>query len=321
MKTMITVAKNSNNMEFLNYAYSIGIRDFRINMDYEDQAYDAISKIKSLSLKDSFIYADFQGIKTRLQLPANIEELRVVKGNRLTISKSPNNYPYISNFDLVSEYIKIGDTISFADEKIRGIVIDSNRSTITVEFTYVQYVLRQNAGCSFNCLNMPSLHMTKETCNKIKQSKAIQEKMIDWVILSFVESEDDIKDFACDMHKFGIKIMAKVETSKGIENLMNISSSVDGIMIGRGDLKNTTHGDYQTYYDKALRSLSCVSPKLYRGVGTFFLSEYSQTGKLLHKEIEDVKKIKDYGLDYIMLSKEVVNSRYPYETINILQKL
>ena len=33
MNGMITVAKNSNNVDFIKYSYSVGVRDFRLNMD------------------------------------------------------------------------------------------------------------------------------------------------------------------------------------------------------------------------------------------------------------------------------------------------
>lgn len=38
-------------------------------------------------------------------------------------------------------------------------------------------------------------------------------------------------------------------------------------------------------------------------------------------EIKDVEEVKLYGFDYIMLSKEVVNSNYPNETLKLLQKI
>lgn len=37
-------------------------------MDYEQQALEAIDKIHSLKLQDARLFADFQGVKMRLQL-------------------------------------------------------------------------------------------------------------------------------------------------------------------------------------------------------------------------------------------------------------
>ena len=60
MNGMITVAKKSNNIDFIKYSYSIGVRDFRLNMDYEKEAYESIELIQSLKLEDAKIFADYQ---------------------------------------------------------------------------------------------------------------------------------------------------------------------------------------------------------------------------------------------------------------------
>ena len=69
MKGMLTIAKNSNDMDFLKYAYSLGFKDFRLNMDYESESYKALENIKALNKTDITVYADFQGVKNRIQLP------------------------------------------------------------------------------------------------------------------------------------------------------------------------------------------------------------------------------------------------------------
>ena len=167
---------------------------------------------------------------------------------------------------------------------------------------------------------MPTPHMTKKICNDILNSIVINKKKIDWVILSFMEDADEITDFVSSVHKMDIKVMAKIETMKGVDNIKEIASKVDGFMIGRGDLKNTTKDSYETYYNRAISNIKQYHD-LYIGVGTFFLSNYSNTKILSKYEISEIEKLKKYGFNYIMLSKEVVNSNYPYETIKQLQDL
>ncbi len=320
MNGMITVAKNSDNIDFIKYSYSLGVRDFRLNMDYEQQALEAIDKIHSLKLQDARLFADFQGVKMRLQLEPGKNDLEFKPDDVLYIYTNSSQYPYISNYDIVSKFVKPGFKVSFADDKIEAIIqrIDSNG--IEIKFVRVDYVLRQNAGCSIEGEGIPTPHMTKKVCSSIANSDVIKKRKIDWVILSFMENADEITEFVCNMHQLGIKVMAKIETGNGVEHIHEIASVVDGFMIGRGDLKNTTKDAYNNYYNRALKDITQYKD-LYIGVGTFFLSNYSQTKNLLDEEIADIKNIKQNDFDYIMLSKEVVNSKYPYETIKTLQEL
>lgn len=320
MNGMITIAKNSNNIDFIKYSYSVGVRDFRFNMDYEQQALEAIDRIHSLDLHDARLFADFQGVKMRVQLEPGQNDLKYNVGDDLYIYTQGTQYPYISNYEIVSDYVKLGFKISFADDKIEAIIQRVDSTGIEIKFTRVDYVLRQNAGCSIEGEGMPTPHMTKQVCSAIANSEVIKRKKIDWVILSFMENAEEITDFVNDMHLLGIKVMAKIETGNGVDNIDAIASVVDGFMIGRGDLKNTTKEAYEAYYARALNDIAKYK-KLYIGVGTFFLSNFSNTSILSNDEILDIENVKKYDFNYVMLSKEVVNSKYPYETIKQLQDL
>lgn len=320
MNGMITVAKNSNNVDFIKYSYSLGVRDFRLNMDYEQQALEAIDTIRSLKLPDVHLFADFQGVKMRLQLEPGQNDLKFNVGDIITIYTDDFEYPYIKNFDVVSDYVKTGFKISFADDKIEAKILCIDSTCMKIKFVRVDYVLRQNAGCAIEGEGMPTPHMTQKVCRAIASTDVVKENKIDWIILSFMENADEITEFVNDMHRKGIKIMAKIETGNGVDNIQEIAAVVDGFMIGRGDLKNTTKDAYASFYQHALRDISKY-PNLYNGVGTFFLSNYSQSKVLSSEEIDDIEIVKSLNFDYIMLSKEVVNSSYPYETIKKLQEL
>lgn len=320
METMITVAKNSNNEQFIKYAHSIGVRLFRFNMDYEKQALSAISAVRTQNYSDAQLFADFQGVKMRLQLKPGDNDIDVHTGEYLSIFTASQDYPYISNFDTVRNFVKAGQTIGFSDDKISGIITEVNNSVIVVKLTKANYVLRQNAGVSVNGEGIPIPHMTAEACSAISRSAIIRNKMVDWVILSFVDSADAIQDFVRDMHKVGIKVMAKIETPNGVRHINDISKVADGFMLGRGDLTSTSGSQYDLYYHDALSAMSNAGD-LCSGVGTFFLSHYSNTKEIEAREIKDIEEVKSYAFDYIMLSKEVVNSKYPYETLKLLKEL
>jgi len=321
MNSMITIAKNSNDIDFIKYAFSLGVKDFRINMDYEKDAYDAISKLKTLYTNYEInIYADFQGDKFRIQLKDGENDLQYKIGEQLQFYYE-NNYPFISHVITSQDKIKVDQILSIADGKIIAEITTVDSKSFTVTFTKVDYVLRNNAGCCFLGERAPFNSMTKDSCLKIAKSLAVENKMINWVILSFVDSPDEISDFIKTMHERNIKVMAKIETKNGVLNIEKIAPIIDGFMIGRGDLKNTSQAEYQTLYETALDKLKNLNGNGFYGVGTFFLSKFSETKVLTDDEKLDVLKIKELRLDYIMLSKEVVNSKYPRESIKKMMEL
>jgi pyruvate kinase len=289
-------------------------------MDYEQQALEAINRMRSLNLQDAHIFADFQGVKMRLQLEPGQNNLKYHIDDVLYIYTDHFHYPFISNYETIADFVRPGFKISFADNKIEAIIRRVDLTGIEIKFVRVDYVLRQNAGCYIEGEGMPTPYMTKKVCSAIARSEVIQQKKIDWVILSFMENADEIIDFVSNMHQLGIKVMAKIETGNGVNNIHKIASVVDGFMIGRGDLKTTTKDAYDSFYNQALEKIK-QHKDLYIGVGTFFLSNYSQTNVISKEEISDIENVKLNGFDYIMLSKEVVNSNYPYETIKLLQNL
>ena len=72
----------------------------------------------------------------------------------------------------------------------------------------------------------------------IKNRKLLEDfkkEKIDYLAISFAEKESEIKKIQSGLPK-RIKIISKIETRKGIENIDKLIKVSEGIMIARGDL-------------------------------------------------------------------------------------
>lgn len=61
-------------------------------------------------------------------------------------------------------------------------------------------------------------------------------KYLEWICISFCNTKSVIEEAKRLFSAEDIKIMAKIETKRGIENINEICSASDGVMVARGDL-------------------------------------------------------------------------------------
>lgn len=315
MDLMITVAGKSANATFLQLSYDLGVRKYRLNSAYPIQR--ELGLLKNMGMPDIQTFLDFPGVRPRIHLPLSMKpEINILPGEitRIQISYCDNRQIYISDIEENLGCIQKGCNLMLSDGLLKGTITNVDSSFFDVKWNFVDYKLRDNAGCF---LSHPKFFIGTNAlyCEKIANQVISQGLKPNWIIFSFVETPHTIGEEAIQiLHKAGILVMAKVETPLGIQNLYEISKSVDGIMIGRGDLKSSSGQNFDSNYETALNSLDKLKSK-YNGAGTFFLREFSETGQITEPEIRDIIKAREKGCKYIMLSKEVVNSGYPVETL------
>ena len=318
---MLTIANKSNSKEFLDFAYQNGVRDFRVNMAYEEDALCAISRLRALP-NDIRVFIDYPAEKQRILFADKATEKKFNMADEVRLSVGDKGKFYITNTLEMLVRIQPGHHISFADGKVIGDVICKNNSEIVIKILKGG-VLRNNAGCCFVGDGVPSPAISPNYCKSILHSSPLLQNngFTTWVILSFVSDAQSIEEFVAEMHKRSILVMAKIETPDGVNQMEAISHIADGILIGRGDLKNISGDAYDNIYHKALNNFSKLPQIKYKGIGTFFLLKYAMSKELEKSEITDLLDAQKRNSDFVMFSKEVVNSNYPRETVMLANKI
>ena len=90
-------------------------------------------------------------------------------------------------------------------------------------------------------INIPDVHiLLPSLTDKDREDIAFAvENDFDFIAASFVRKASDVEDIRAELHKHGgdnIRIIAKIENQEGVDNLDEIITASDGVMVARGDL-------------------------------------------------------------------------------------
>lgn len=138
---------------------------------------------------------------------------------------------------------------------------------------------------------------------------------VDYIGISYVETRWDVDIARAYCGNREIKIIAKVETKKAVQNLDSIIGAADGIMIDRQDL-STAVG-----FEKVpgLQEIIVARCKKYGKpviIASEFLLSMVHSPKPTKAEVSDIERGAAQGADYLMLSEETAIGKYPQQAID-----
>ena len=256
----------------------------------------------------------------------------------------------IKTFKNGSVTLKAGDTFAFSIEDIEG---DENRVAVTyknivnelekgdkillnnglisfevTDFTEKEVVCRVVVGgvlsdrksMSFpgKVLNQPYLSEQdkKDLLFGIKND-------VDFIACSFVSSKQDVeqvKNFLAENGAEGIDLIAKIENRSGVDNIEEICTICDGIMVARGDMG----------VEIPFEELPAIQKKLItvcRLLGKRVITATEMLESMIHNirptraEISDVANAVYDGTSAIMLSGETAAGEYPVLAVETMSKI
>lgn len=228
----------------------------------------------------------------------------------------------IPGINAIKKYLTVSDIISFRDGRIKMEFCSFKEQGLVVKCIFSSIELRAMCSGVFGnsvCYE-PFTEEDIEALQKIHQKGLIP----DWVALSFASTREQIlatKNLLSKIwSKRTIKIMAKIENIKGLQNLDQILNSVDGIMIARGDLLLHIDPVYlpliQAHIIRECRKKNIVSV-----VATEVLDSLADKGICNRAELSDIALAVRQGANAIMLAHESANSIYSEECIELLNKI
>lgn len=242
-KIIATLGPASTDPEILKQMFLEGVDLIRINASHSANPAEIREKIELIrkTAKDTRriigIMLDLQGPKIRI---GKVQDNGVVveKGHRLKVTSTP----VLGTKDLLSvSYPNLADDVNpgeflFVDDgKIHLKVVGIEGEVVECE------VIQGGIISNHKGVNLP--HTTAKisplTEKDIFDAIAGVEGGVDYIALSFVSQATDVfmlKKLLAEYQGDGIKIIAKIERQKAMENLAEIVEAADAVMVARGDL-------------------------------------------------------------------------------------
>ncbi len=144
----------------------------------------------------------------------------------------------------------------------------------------------------------------------------------EYIAASFTRTADDIREIRKILDQFGsrMKIIAKIESTQGVNNIDEILDVADGVMVARGDLGVEVPMEEVPVYQKHIIHLAEVRGKIVV-TATQMLDSMMHNPRPTRAEATDVANAIYDGTTAIMLSGETASGAYPLEAVRTMSRI
>lgn len=322
-KILATIGPATNSYESILALIKAGANGIRLNFSHgsHEERVQQIAWIRKASEeygKPIAILQDLQGPKIRLGDFEGI--VNVTKGKSLQFKY---NADYERSGILPTQYdlskkMKRGERLYLFDGKVR--------TTVTSVKDGIVHARAENDGILIKRkgINLPDTDFGGDIITaKDKADIAFGSTHdIDYVALSFVQTEQDIRTLRNMLKNLGSrsKIIAKIETKAAVENIDRIMLETDAVMVARGDLAIETLPESVPIVQRKIIGLGMKYAKPVI-VATQMLASMTDMPEPTRAEVSDVATAVLLGTDCVMLSDETANGNYPLESVAIMKRV
>jgi len=145
---------------------------------------------------------------------------------------------------------------------------------------------------------------------------------VDYIAASFIQSSDDIRrmrEILADLN-IDTPIIAKIENKAGVDNMEDIITEADGMMVARGDLGvELPFGEVPGTQKKMIRNTVMAGKPVI--TATQMLASMERNPRPTRAEASDVANAILDGSSAIMLSGETAAGKYPVEAVETMHSL
>ncbi|MGE0222588.1 MAG: pyruvate kinase [Acetobacteraceae bacterium] len=321
-KIIATLGPASSSPEVLARLFQAGADIFRLNFSHgthEDHAarFAMIRDLEQRFERPIGILADVQGPKLRVgRFSGGRVHLQTGQSFRLDLNATPGDAKRVNlPHPEIIEAASIGCTLLLDDGKLRLRVAHRRPDALETEVV-VGGPLSDRKGVNVPDMVLPIPALTEKDRDDLEFAVS---HGASYIGLSFVQRPEDVIE-AKELIRGRAWVMVKLEKPQALDNLDSIVNLTDAVMVARGDLGVELPPEEVPLAQKRIVRLARHLGKPVV-VATQMLESMMAAPAPTRAEASDVATAVYDGADCVMLSGETAAGQYPYEAVNMMDRI
>lgn len=325
-KIVTSIGPASNTVEVFTEMVKAGANVARINFSHatleeREQVVSTVKQVRKDLGREIGILYDTKGPEFRNGEVVE-EGINLVSGNTIKVVKESvigNQERFSLNHPEAIDALNIGDSILLENGLMEIKVISKDSDSLTCE------VINGGVLYSRKSLAAPGVDLNIPFISDIDREDIIYACRHDgdFLAASFVQSAKDvlaIREILKEENREDMKIIAKIESQMGMNNLDEIVRVADGCMVARGDLGvEVPMADLPICQKRIVKT--CRANKKMCIVATEMLESMKHNPRPTRAEVTDVANAVYNGTDAVMLSGETTTGEFPVETVRHMAEI
>ena len=321
-KIIATLGPASSSFEMIERLYRAGADVFRLNFSHGSHAdhaerIDIIRAVEEKVGRPIGILADVQGPKLRVgRFQGGRVQLQAGQPFRLDLAPLPGDVRRVTlAHPEIIKAAQIGTTLLLDDGKLRLRVTHVRPDHLETE-VLVGGPLSDRKGVNVPDVALPIPALTAQDRDDLAFVLPLG---IEYIGLSFVQRAEDVLE-AKAIAQDRAQVMVKLEKPQAIENLDAILDATDCVMVARGDLGvECPPEEVPLIQKRVIRAARRLGKPVV--VATQMLESMIASPSPTRAEASDVSTAVFDGADAVMLSAETAAGQYPYEAVNMMDRI
>ena len=322
-KIVCSIGPSSNSYETFRQLVKSGMNVARVNfshatMEERKIVEDLVARVNKEEQANVGLLFDTKGPEFRNGLIEN-GEVTLVEGEIIRIVKEDvigNNKRFSVNHPQTLANLKEKDIVLLVNGLIKLEVISVEDDGVTCR------ILNGGVLGNHKSMSVPGVNLGIPFINDIDREDITYACLHngDFLALSFVSCKEDIieaRRILKENNREDMKIISKIESVTGMENLDEIVEYSDGVMVARGDLGVEVPMTMLPIYQKQIIT-KCRELGKFVIVATEMLVSMKKSIRPTRAEVSDVANAVFNGTDAVMLSDETTVGNYPVETVKCM---
>lgn len=324
-KIVCTMGPNENDYDVMKaLAETMDVARFNFSHGDHEEHLSRLEKLRKLRKELGRPIAallDTKGPEIRTGLLKDGQKITLREGEKIVLTTEEvvgtKEKVYI-NYDKLHEDVKPGNVI-LIDDGLIGLEVEAvNGVEIQCKVTNGGE-LGEKKG-----VNVPGvpIQLPSITDKDIEDLKFGIQEEFDFVAASFIRSADAVRQIRKILTDGGsqMKIISKIESQEGLDNIDEIIEASDGIMLARGDLGVEIDAKRIPQLQKEIIQKCNYHGKLVI-TATQMLDSMIRNPRPTRAEVTDVANAVYDGTDAVMLSGESANGKYPVEAARTMASI